>query len=145
MSEINGKKYRLPSLDIFQEFALASSISPILSLMSLQNDKAKLAEKFPQAFTALAGEMGLSRESKDEIIRMCMTGVMREDAGNWFPVMTDGRFMYDDMKLNVVLKLVFDILVEHRMIDFFSDPHSNSKDKPARKPVSSGSDTRTTG
>jgi hypothetical protein len=145
ITEISGKKYRLPQLDVFQEFALASTISPILSLLSLQTDKTKLAAKFPQAFTALTGEMGLSRQAKDEIIQMCLSGVLREESSAWLPVMTNGQIMYQDMGLSVVLRIVWEILVQNKLIDFFSDPHSNSTEQPAGKQASSGSGTRTRG
>jgi hypothetical protein len=146
ITEISGKKYRLPQLDVFQEFALASTISPILALLSLQTDKTKLAAKFPQSFTALTGEMGLSRQAKDEIIQMCLSGVLREESASWLPVMsTSGQVMYQDMGLSVVLRLVWEILVQHKLIDFFSDPHSNSTEQPAGKQASSGSGTRTRG
>lgn len=145
IKEISGKKYRLPTLDIFQEFALASSISPILSLLSLQTDRVKLAEKFPQAFVALTGEMGLSRQAKDEIIRMCLSEVMRDENSAFAPVMVDGKIMYQDMNLKVVLRIVWEILVEHKLIDFFSGPHSNSTDQPGASKASSGSGRKTTG
>jgi hypothetical protein len=145
ITEINGHKYRLPQLDVFQEFALASTISPILSLMSLQEDKTKLAAKFPQAFTALTGEMGLSRQVKDEIIQTCLSGVLREENAAWLPVMVNGQIMYQDVRMTVVLRIVWEILVQNRLIDFFSDPHSNSTEQPAAKPASSGSGTRKTG
>lgn len=146
IKEIGGKKYRLPELDIFQEFALASSISPILSLLSLQDDRTKLAEKFPQAFTALTGEMGLSRQAKDDIIRLCLSGVTRDENSAFLSVMSpSGQMMYRDMDLRVVLCIIWEILVENKLIDFFSVPHSNSTEQPGEEQVSSGSVIPTTG
>lgn len=145
LKEINGKKYRLPTLDVFQEFALASTISPILSLLSLQTDRTKLAAKFPQAFVALTGEMGLSRQAKDEIIRMCLTDVMRDENSAFAPVMVNGQLMYQDMNLDVVLRLVWEILIEHKLIDFFSGTHSKSTEQPGESKASSGSGRKTTG
>lgn len=145
LKEINGKKYRLPTLDIFQEFALASTLSPILSLMSLQTDKSKLAERFPQAFAALIGQVGMSRQEKDELIRMCMAGVTRDENNVFAPVMVNGQIMYADININVVLTIMWEILVAHKLIDFFSEPHSNSTEQPGGSKVSSGRGTRTTG
>lgn len=145
ITEISGRKYRLPQLDVFQEFALASTISPILALLSLQTDRVKLADKFPQSFTALAGEMGLSRQAKDEIIQMCLTGVLREESAAWLPIMSGGQMMYQDIDLKTSLRIVWEILVQHKLIDFFSDPHSNSTGQLVGKPASSGSGTRKTG
>ena len=142
--EISGKKYRLPQLDVFQQFALASTISPILTLLSFQEDRSKLSEKFPQAFTMLTGEMSLTREAKDEIIRMCLSGVARQEGGAFAPVMVNGRMMYQDMSLDVVLGLIFQILLHHKLFDFFSATHSSSVEQEQDHP-SSGSITRKSG
>lgn len=143
---INGKEYRLPILDPFQEFALASKISPILGLMSLQEDRNILAAKFPQSFTALTGDMRMSREDKDEVLRLCMTGVLRgEPGGSFSPVMVNGMFMYKDMNLSTILQIVWQVIVDHKLIDFFSDPHSSSTDQPGDRAASGGSATETVG
>lgn len=142
--KINGIEFRIPTLDIFQEFAFASKISPILSMMSLQEDRSVLEAKFPQAFTALTGDMRMSRADKDEVISLCLSGVSRVDNGVSSPVLVGGRLMYQDMSLDTVLKIVWQVIVQHKLIDFFSTPHSSLTDQP-EKPESSGSDIQTAG
>lgn len=143
MSNISGKEYRLPELDPFQAFALASKISPILGLMALQEDRTVLEAKFPQSFTALAGTMQMSREDKDEVLRLCLTGVMRGEAGGSFsPIMVNGMMMFKDIDMSVMLKLVWETLVQNKLLDFFSDPHSKLTDQPGGQAASSGSTIR---
>ena len=143
MTMINGKEYRIPALDIFQEFSFASKISPILSMMSLQEDRSILEAKFPQAFTALAGDLKMSRSDTDEVIGICLNGVQRVENGHSSPVMVSGRIMYQDMTMQTVLKIMWHVIMEHRLIDFFSTDPSNSTGTLA--PQSSGSDTNTAG
>lgn len=141
MSTINGKEYRLPTLDVFQEFALASKLSPILSMMSLQEDRTVLARKFPQAFTALA--VNMPRQDKDEVLAVALTGVTRQEPGSavWAPVYVNGRIMYQDISMQVVLQLMWELIVAHKLIDFFSEDPSSSTDQPGDPAASSGSDT----
>lgn len=146
IKEISGKKYRLPDLDIFQEFALASTISPVLTMMSMSTDRAKLEAKFPQSFTALMGNMGMDRRAKDEILKTFLTGVTRDENSAFLPVLSPtGELMYADMNLTIVLRIGWEILVKHKLIDFFTESLSSSKEKPGAKPVSSGSAAQTTG
>lgn len=144
MPNINGTEYRLPELDPFQSFALASKISPILGLMALQEDRVVLAARFPQSFTALAGDMRMSREDKDEVLRLCLSGISRgETGGSFSPIMVNGHMMFKDIDMSVMLKLVWETIVQNKLIDFFSDAHSNSTEQPGGQAASSGSTTRT--
>lgn len=145
IKEISGKKYRLPDLDIFQEFALASAISPVLTMMSLSTDKAKLESRFPQSFTALIGNMGMDARAKEDLIRTCLAGVKRDENSAFVDVLSpEGRIMYNDMNLTIVLRIVWEVLVKHKLIDFFIEPRSSSTEQGG-KTVSHGSGTLTTG
>lgn len=143
MSIISGKEYRTPTLDIYQEFALASKISPVLAMMSLSEDKSKLEARFPQAFTSLVQNM--TREDKDEIIKTSLTGVHRKDGDTWAPVMVSGRIMYRDIDIRVAMKLLWEIIVAHKLIDFFAIDPSTSTEQPGESPASSGSGTSSAG
>lgn len=145
MTTINGKEYRLPHLDVFDQFALASKISPILTMMSLNDDKSRLEKKFPQAFAALSQNM--SREDKDEILQCGLRGARRQEPGSltWSPVMVNGRLMYDDIDMSVVLRILWEVIEAHKLLDFFGEGPSTSTDQLEDQRASSGSSTRTAG
>lgn len=142
MATIDGKEYQIPTLDVMQEFALASKLSRILSMMSLQQDRSVLAAKFPQAFTALAGELQMTREDREEMFSLCLSGVKRQEGGVWAPVVVNGRMMYKDMGLRVVLAIIWEIIIAHKMIDFFAVDPSASSEQPEEQ-TSSGSASQT--
>jgi hypothetical protein len=145
MATIDGKEYLIPTLDVFQEFALASKLSRILSMMSLQKDRSVLEAKFPAAFAALAGELQMTKEDRDEMFMLCLSGVRRSEGGVMSPVIVNGRLMYQDMNMSVVLRIIWEIIVAHKLIDFFDVDPSKSTDQPEGQPESSGSSTRAVG
>lgn len=134
---IRDKLYEVPRLDLFQQFDLTSKLSPILGVMSMQKDVQTLERGFPQAFTAMVGQM--PREEKDAMISTIMSGVKRQETGGvWASVMVSGRMQYQDVDITVMLKILWAVIVEHKMVDFFSgDPSTSTEAQDVQE--SSGS------
>lgn len=142
--EIGGKEYSLPRINTFELFELTGRLTGMLALLSLQEDRAMVAAKFPQAFAALSNSM--TREDRDFVLQTCLRGVTRRGGkGEPFtPIMSrGGDFMFEDIDMQTMLHIVWEVLERHRVIDFFSDSRSESGQPSGQ--ASSGSGTRTLG
>lgn len=130
---INGKDYELSRLDIFQEFDLSSKLSPVLAIMALQNDRGVLEKTFARSFTAMCTNM--DTEMKNEVLSAALVGVRRKDGDGWAPIFVNGRIMYQDINMDTVLKLLWQLIINHKMLDFFATaPSSSQEQAPAQQP-----------
>lgn len=141
--EISGHKYRIPALPVMpDQFLLARKLSDVLSLLALQDDKTRLAEKFPTAFCTLMERASV--EDTAAVMAACLGGVTREESGGaaWAKIWTAGRSMYADMDLSTIMQIVYHVLVENKLLDFFSGALSSLTENDQ---ASSGSGTTTAG
>ena len=82
----------------------------------------------------------MNKPDMDSILATCLSEVTREVApGTYAKVFVSGVLAYDDIDLQTMLKLIWHVLVENNLIDFFSDALSDSTAKPGNQTGSSGS------
>lgn len=115
---VSGQQYLVRRLSTFDQFEIARKLSPVLSMMALQTDRAKLAQGFPQAFCALTA--GLAKEDVEELYRLILGAVLRSQQGQWVPVYVSGQLAFVDIGMADMLNLVWAVLEAHRLVDFFA-------------------------
>ena len=119
-------------MSVFDQQTVASKLGGVLLLMGAgdADDAKKKPEPsdFVRAFCALSGDM--RKQDSDLVIGLCLAGVTRKQAGDlgWAKVMAQpGILAFEDINLNEMLLIVWQILKQHRIPDFFTEPRSTSK------------------
>lgn len=139
--KIKDKEYHLRNLNTFEHFELARKLAPVLTLLSMQKDKALLKQGFAQSFVSLVGE--LRKEDMDIVLATCLTGVTREDQnGGVQPIYVSGQLMFTDIDLNTMMDIIWEVLLKARLLDFFAARPSNSTEGQVGQ-TSTGSDSQT--
>ena len=133
--QVSGHKYRSERMSAFDQHTVASKLGGIL-LMMMPNANAKRAKKeekqpmdavhFSRAFLVLSADM--RKDDMDLIFYLCLKGVSRavENDQGWAPVLIDGSgaFAFQDINMPELLEIVWHILQQHRIPDFFAEPLS---------------------
>jgi len=131
--EVAGEKYRSGRLSVFDQQVVASKLGGVLLLMGqsrAQPVAEPTAEAFVRAFCALSGDM--RREDSDLVMGICLSKVTRAQgvAGNiigWAPIrVSGGQVAFEDINLREMLLIVWNVLKQHRIPDFFAEPVSPS-------------------
>ena len=136
--KIKNFEYKTTKLNTFQQFDIARKMAPVLTFLALQKDAKTLERGFATAFCGLTQDM--NKPDMDSILATCLSEVTREVApGTYAKVFVSGVLAYDDIDLQTMLKLIWHVLVENNLIDFFSDALSDSTAKPGNQTGSSGS------
>jgi hypothetical protein len=142
MTRIGQHDYIVETLPVTTQFSLSALLSPVVSIMTLQEDRSELAKKFPQSFTALCG--GMSPDDHKWILETCLSVVRRVDAGSPpMPVWVGGMPAFQDIGLTEMLQLVWLVVEHHRMLDFFAASRSALTDQPDGQKGSAGQGFRT--
>jgi hypothetical protein len=122
-------------MSVFDQQTVASKLGGVLLLMGdgIEHDGEKrkeppTAQSFVRAFCALSADM--RKQDSDLVMGLCLAGVTRKQAGDlgWAKVMIQpGLLAFEDINLNEMLLIVWHVLKQHRIPDFFSEPRSTSK------------------
>ena len=117
--EINGKEYRLATLNAMTQFHVSRRIMPILASMAGEGD---MMTKILRAVSEL------SDEDSEYVIGKCLTGCLRkrDDDKGWTKIYNNGQFLFDDIKLGEIIKLTMATL-EENLSDFFTGLRSSSE------------------
>lgn len=132
--------YRINKLSVFNQFELARRLSPIMTMLSMQQDKDKLEEVFPTAFAALCE--GLTSSDSSYIFNICLSSATMKQGAVFTPIWTDGLPMFEHIDLRLSLSIIFKVLVANNLIDFFAAPLPDSTNQPANGEGSNGSDSQ---
>jgi hypothetical protein len=135
--EVDGNHYRATRLSVFDQQTIASKLGGVLLLMGdgAADEKAKktpTAQHFVRAFCALSADM--RKSDSDLVMGLCLSKVTRKQSGDlgWAPIRIDGGLVaFEDINLNEMLLIVWHVLKQHRIPDFFSEPPSTSKEAKA--------------
>jgi hypothetical protein len=123
--QINGETYQARKLSAMEQFHLGSKLAHVLAFLAVSEDRTKLAEAFPRAFTAMSGH--LPKEDMDSVFRMCWGAVSRRQPTGWAPVAPNGVLMFADIDdLKSMLTVTWQVLQANGLIDFFVEPPSSS-------------------
>ena len=141
--EVDGQTYRSTRMSVFDQQTVASKLGGVLLLMGSDEQdhskakkpktaptdkKAPTEEDFVRAFCALSGEM--RKQDSDLVLGLCLSNVKRKEAGDigWAPIRIDGGLIaFEDINLKEMLLIVWQVLKQHRIPDFFSVPRSPSR------------------
>jgi len=136
--EAGGQTYRAGILDVKRQFHVTRRLSPLLVglLESGIMDRVKAQKKEgmkPEDLFALLAEVdlgpllksvttGLStlpEEDVDYVLNACMRVVERKQiTGGWAPLMRGDLLMFEDLDMQVMLQIVWQVL-EHSLSGFF--------------------------
>ena len=134
---IDGHKYQSVKLGAFDQFTVANTLGGVLALMfdpGNRKDKRKPPEEldsgdFARAFTLLSA--GLPKDQMDLVFQICLSKVSRNVGGDqgWAAVMTEqaGVLAFQDIQLSQLLEIIWQVLKQHRIPDFFAAPLSKSR------------------
>lgn len=109
---------RLPVLD--QNHVARRYGSVLIFLGTLQRDQPREPSEYARAMVATSGN--LSNEDVDFAIGACLSVVQRQQAGGaaWAPVRApSGQLMFDDIELVELMEIIWHVLRENKLIDFF--------------------------
>lgn len=136
--QVGGHEYSVRELPLTTQFSLAAKLAPVVSLMSLQNDRAELKRTFPKSFAALCETMTIA--DQQWVLNTTLGTIMRhEPNAPPVPAWIGGLPAFQDINMTIMLELVWEVIEKHALVDFFSVSPSNSTDQPGNQPVSSGS------
>jgi hypothetical protein len=124
--QVGSHTYQITPLGVFDQFDIARRVAPIITLLVTQKDREKLKAGFARAFVSMAA--GISREDGQAILTLCLSCVKRKDHVGFAPISVAGKLQYSDIDLEQSLELLWGVLVESKIIDFFDVPGSSSKE-----------------
>lgn len=138
---VRDHEYLIRQLPLMTQFSLGAKLSPVVALMALQRDRVELRRTFPKSFVALCETMPV--EEHRWIIETCMGTITRKDdvvnPPVYVPVWVGGMPAFQDVDLSVMLELIWEVIEQHRLIDFFSVVPSSSTERRDGSSGSSGS------
>jgi hypothetical protein len=122
---LNGETYQARKLSAMEQFHLGRKLAHVLSFLAAQEDRTKLAEAFPRAFTALSGH--IDQADVDAVFKACLGATSRRQPTGWVPVAPNGVLMFNDIDdLKSMLAIVWQVLQANGLIDFFGESPSAS-------------------
>src|SRR4030081_2395443 len=113
-------------MSVFDQQTVASKLGGVLLLMGdgVKKDgkKTPTPQDFVRAFCALSGDM--RKSESDLVMGLCLANVTRKQAGDlgFAPIRIDGGLIaFEDINLEEMLLIVWHVLKQHRIPDFFSE------------------------
>lgn len=131
--EVAGETYQSQRMSAFDQHAVSSKLGGVLLLMfdNMKKKRTMSDLDFARAFTVLSGD--LRKDSMDEVFYLCLRGVTRKVEGDqgWASVLTEaqGIMAFSDIDMPEMLSIIWHVLKQHRIPDFFSEPLSKSTPK----------------
>ncbi len=125
--KINDINYDIGRLNPLKQFHLVRRLVPLLAkssegIAALQSGKPQAPADFARLLMPMVDELArMPDEEAEYIIFTCLSVVRRDTQGTGFaPVLTnDGQMMYQDMSMEVMLKLVVEV-VKVNLSGFFA-------------------------
>jgi hypothetical protein len=127
--QINGQRYRVVKLGVFEQLKVSRKLLPVLA--GLFSDFGAIRQLLPGAGAAGVSDIdalspvlekvlpriadalsGLSDEDTNAIIHPCLAVVSRENGKAWTPVFTGGELMFDDIDMFIMLGLVARVVAD---------------------------------
>lgn len=125
--KINDINYDIGRISPLKQFHLVRRLMPLLAkstdgIMALQAGKPQAPTDFARMLAPMVDELArMPDEEAEYIIFTCLSVVRRDTGGSGFaPVLTsDNALMYQDMSMEVMLKLVVEV-VKVNLAGFFA-------------------------
>jgi hypothetical protein len=114
---IGQNKYRTRKLDAFEQLLIVKRLAAAIKNAITPDLVASLMDKASsnpmQGFAAFAEALG--KMPDDDflfILNACCKATMREQEGQWFPLMREGTHMYRDISAAGYIQIAFKVLQE---------------------------------
>lgn len=123
--EINGHNYTSVKMNAFTQFHIARRLTPIFSSLAEAFKKVKfdkegkienpidIFEPVAQAFSALKDT------DADYVLHTCLATCQRQNNNLWSNVMSGGNMMFQDIDLQIMLQITWNVLQDN-FASFFS-------------------------
>lgn len=135
---IEGETYRIGKLDAFKQFHITRRLAPILfalgqGMSSLAPEKqvtegaeqvvqAGAEEAIFKAFRPIADVLAkMSDEDTEYVLAQCLNVCSKQQGSGWAPVRVAGRLMFEDMSMQVMMRLTV-ATIQENLGNFFRDP-----------------------
>ena len=114
--EISGMTYRVGKLNALAQFHVSRRLAPVMAAIGLSLQSLTLGINADLTdFSAVLGPAAevmaaMKDDDANYIIFTCLAQVSRKDGERYAPVVNNGQFMYADIDLPVMLRLVVEVL-----------------------------------
>lgn len=118
--EIKGVTYRAEKLDAFAQLHVSRKIAPIVPLVlpvlgmlqargldGIGQDMGAVSEILAPLANAFAA---MPKDDADMVVVACLSVVLRKDGSTYSRVYRDGRMMFQDIELDVMLPLIVHVI-----------------------------------
>lgn len=117
--EVAGQTYRIGKLNAIQQFHVSRRLGPVMAAVgiSLQSLSAGMLADLSD-FSAIIGPATevmskMTDEETNYIIFTCLGCVGRQEEARWAPVVQGSNFMYQDIDMPVMIRLVVAVLQDN--------------------------------
>lgn len=141
--EVGGNRYQAARMPVRTQFHVARRLGPaLLFLATLKTGKENVDGK-AFAIAVCSSQVSLNTEDCDYAMDACLEHVQRFDNGAWAPMKTANTPLMYEVELPELLQVVWHVLVENKLVDFFSVPPTGSKGAGTRGRRSNGQASQT--
>lgn len=126
--QIGEHQYQSRPLSAFQQLEIATRVGIALSGMADVKREQPDADQ-RRMCQALAAHLGMvAQESVERVTYICLSAVSRQSGAGWAPITgaVPGVLMFQDIALPDILAIIWAVLEENRLPDFFNVPPSTS-------------------
>ncbi len=117
---IAGQNYRSGKMDTFIQLHVASRLMPILG--NLKEAYASGSTDFMTGLEAAAKFISAMADADREyVVKACFDVTQRQQGAAWAPLRAGGRMMFEDIDLQTMMQITWQVLQE-RFSPFFSGP-----------------------
>jgi len=114
---IDGNIYRIARLNAMDQFHVTRRLMPMLAAMGISaaqiksfgQGQVKADELMALVGPAIGTMAAMDNDTATFIINTCLGACERQVGERFAPVMTNGRFMYEDIDMVVMLQLTFEV------------------------------------
>jgi hypothetical protein len=132
--KVGAAEYQARALSAFDQLHVARKLGSVLIFLgSMKDNPDKTPNNYARAMVAAAAPLG--NEEVDWAIAACLSSVQRKQQGGWAEVRAQsGKLMFDDVDLLAMMEIVWNVLDQNGLIDFFYvAPSSSSEPETGRE------------
>jgi hypothetical protein len=122
--EVGGQMYQIGKLDLMMQWHLTRRLAPILATAGISlamladgSKKLEMADFIPSLGPVAQIMSMMDDKDSDYIIFHCLAVVKRKDGERWAPLTQGKGFMYQDVDMPGMLRLVVEVL-KHNLQNF---------------------------
>lgn len=123
---VSGIKYKIGRMSTFDQYHVSRKLVPSLVFMAAIEDRSQVTpDMFAKSILSTTSQ--LSAEDSEMALTLCLAVVERQDHGAWVRLQPPGggrTLMFTDIGVLDLMTIVWYVLLEHGIPDFFVDRQS---------------------